>query len=156
MGSGARGSHRQSGLPRGGGGGGARGCSCTPTPPARELAAGAGPPWPRLKSPARPLVGGCASRASRQEFPGQLEAAWDPAAAPELGGAAFPAPSLPPPPPASARLIILLIDKQSGLGGDSRRASVAKPWETRRAPPGNSAQALGPGLCRQQGPGAGL
>ncbi|XP_043742733.1 YY1-associated factor 2 isoform X3 [Cervus elaphus] len=48
----------------------------------------------------------------RQEFPRQLEAAWDPAAAPELGGAAFPTPSLPPPPPASARLIILLIDKQ--------------------------------------------
>lgn len=63
---------------------------------------------------------------------------------------------LPPPPPASARLIILLIDKQSGRGGDSRRASVAKPWETRRAPPGNSARALGPGLCRRQGPRVGL
>lgn len=63
---------------------------------------------------------------------------------------------LPPPPPASARLIILLIDKQSGRGGDSRRASVAKQWETRRAPPGNSARALGPGLCRRQGPRVGL
>lgn len=92
----------------------------------------------------------------RQEFPRQLEAAWDPAAAPELGGAAFPTPSLPPPPPASARLIILLIDKQSGCGGDSRRAFVAKSWETRRAPPGNSARAPGPGLCRRRGPCAGL
>ncbi|XP_043419344.1 YY1-associated factor 2 isoform X2 [Prionailurus viverrinus] len=50
----------------------------------------------------------------------------------------LPRPLLPPPPPASARLIILLIDKQSGRGGDSPRASVAKPWETRRAPPGRS------------------
>lgn len=68
----------------------------------------------------------------------------------------LPRPLFPPPPPASARLIILLIDKQSGRGGDSRRAFVAKPWETRRAPPGNSARAPGPGLCRQRGPHAGL
>lgn len=71
-------------------------------------------------------------------------------------GAAFPAPSLPPPPPASARLIILLIDKQSGRSDESRRALVAKPWETRRAPPGNSAWAPGPGLRRRQGPRARL
>lgn len=68
----------------------------------------------------------------------------------------LPRPLLPPPPPASARLIILLIDKQSGRGGDSRRAFVAKPWETRRARPGNSARAPGPGLCRRRGPRAEL
>lgn len=68
----------------------------------------------------------------------------------------LPRPLPPSSPAASARLIILLIDKQSGRGGDSRRVSIAKPWETRRAPPGNSARAPGPGLCRRQGPRAGL
>lgn len=60
----------------------------------------------------------------------------------ERGAAALPAPSSSP--PASARLILLRIDKQRGRGGDSRRASVAKPWETRRAPPGNGARPPGP------------
>lgn len=64
----------------------------------------------------------------------------------------LPRPLLPPPPPASARLIILLIDKQSGRGGDSRRAFVAKPWETRRARPGNSARAPGARTVQAAGP----
>lgn len=112
-------------------------------PPARELAAGAGPRWPRLKSPARPLIGGCRSRAPRQEFPRQLEAAWDPAAAPSSAVRPSPPPlSLLPRPFPPGLLSSLLTN--SGRGSDFQRASVAKPWETRRAPPGNSVRPTGP------------
>ena len=112
-------------------------------PPASKLAAGAGPRWPRLKSPARPLIGGCGSRAPRQEFPRQLEAAWDPAAAPSSAVRPSPPPlSLLPRPFPPGLLSSLLTN--SGRSSDSQRASVAKPWETRRAPPGNSTRPAGP------------
>lgn len=60
---------RGSGRHRARDGDGAGGWDGHPHAAARELAGSAGPRWPRLKSPARPLVGSRGSRGPGRSFP---------------------------------------------------------------------------------------